>query len=503
MDFICSKIEGISEVGKLMKTQYIFSKFVFELIILYFCHTNFVNMATSEQLEVSKLKLDLKNFRTVPQKTEMDAIKAMIAISPDRFFAVMESLIEDGYHATENIIVLNKNSEYVVREGNRRIACMKLINGQYKISDFQIPDHLIIKAGKISSIWKLENKEVPCRIYTVSESSQLDKIISLTHGKGEKAAREPWDSVARARHNRDSKNLSEPALDLLEKYLEHGQNLTGSQKERWAGYYPLTVLNEALRFIHPRLGYKTIPDLTKKYPKIKHVKHIEKLSFDIGLEQLHYKEIRDTKVDFAVNYGVPPIVKSDPLQSSNTNTNSSKDTKGNKSSNSSKNSTKNANKAHSINSPKNVKELLKKFAPEGANRAKIVTINEELKTLPCDRYPIAFCFLLRSMFEISAKIYCKDNKISLYRPGGKTGKQVEKKLGELLTEITNHIITLCGNKREVESKLHGALTELKKKAGILSVTSMNKLIHDGTFYIVSSEIPAIFNQIFPLLEAMN
>ena len=65
-----------------------------------------INMPTTSQLEVSKLKLDLKNFRTVPQKKEIDAIKAMISIKPDRFFAVMESIIEDGYLPTENIIVL-------------------------------------------------------------------------------------------------------------------------------------------------------------------------------------------------------------------------------------------------------------------------------------------------------------------------------------------------------------------------------------------------------------
>lgn len=50
-------------------------------------------MPTTSQMEVSKLKLDLKNFRTVPQKKESDAIKAMISIKPDRFFAVMESII--------------------------------------------------------------------------------------------------------------------------------------------------------------------------------------------------------------------------------------------------------------------------------------------------------------------------------------------------------------------------------------------------------------------------
>ncbi len=46
-------------------------------------------MGATKQIEVSKLKLDLKNFRTTPQKNEPDAIKAMIAINPEWFLGVM------------------------------------------------------------------------------------------------------------------------------------------------------------------------------------------------------------------------------------------------------------------------------------------------------------------------------------------------------------------------------------------------------------------------------
>lgn len=96
-------------------------------------------MAKTSQLKVSTLSLDLKNFRTVPQKKEPDAIKAMITIKPDRFYAIMESIIEDGYIPTENIIILKEGTNLTVKEGNRRVAALKLIHGQYKITDFGIP----------------------------------------------------------------------------------------------------------------------------------------------------------------------------------------------------------------------------------------------------------------------------------------------------------------------------------------------------------------------------
>ncbi len=83
-------------------------------------------MPITKQIQIDKLSLDLKNFRTTPQKNEEDAIRAMISIKPDRFFAVMESIIENGYLITENLIVLKDGAILIVKEGNRRVAILKL-----------------------------------------------------------------------------------------------------------------------------------------------------------------------------------------------------------------------------------------------------------------------------------------------------------------------------------------------------------------------------------------
>ena len=131
-------------------------------------------MPTTAQIEVSNLKLDLKNFRTVPQKKEADAIKAMISIKPDRFFAVMESIIEDGYLPTENIIVLKDGTDNIVKEGNRRVAALKLIHGLYKLSDFGLPTSIIDSINNIDPKWKTENLKVPCTIFSAKEADKVD-----------------------------------------------------------------------------------------------------------------------------------------------------------------------------------------------------------------------------------------------------------------------------------------------------------------------------------------
>lgn len=464
-------------------------------------------MATNKAVEVSKLKLDLKNYRTVPQRSEKNAIAAMIAIKPERFFAIIESLISDGYLPTENLIVLDNNG-MVVKEGNRRLGALKIIHGIYKPSDFSIPDNIKAKITSIPQSWKKENLKIPCTVYKISEVDKVSRIVNLTHAKGEKASRFKWGSIATARHNRDEKNANEPTLDLLEKYLKKGQNLTVQQKSRWAGDFPLTVLNEAIRVILDRIGYATIKDLAKAYPKCNYKDEIEGIIRAIGLEIFGYKEIRDKNTDFALPYGIPlsqptQTPTSGGTQTKSTATNTGKTSgKGTKaaqktsSAGKSPTSTKPAG-SFAIADPKQVTVTLKKFNPKGSNRQKVITLRDELINIKLAKNPLAFCFLLRSIFEISAKIYCKENSISTTKSGGR-----DKKLVEILRSATNHI-TQNDPKSPMVKVLHGAMAEMAKPNGMLSVTSMNQLVHNPKFSVIPKDVAVLFGNIYPLLEAMN
>lgn len=475
-------------------------------------------MPTTSFVEISKIKLDLRNFRTTPQKNEEDAIRAMISISPDWFYALMESIIEDGYLHTENIIILQFNSDLIVKEGNRRIAILKLIHGLFDINDFGLPTGLISKAKAIDQNWKKENAKVPCTIFKISEADKVDKIIALAHGKGEKAGRDKWTSVARARHNRDEKKAAEYILDILEKYLAIGKNLTLQQKERWSGDYPLAVLDEAVKKIISRMDVISVIELLKKYPAIKYRDEFEGLLRDIGLGLVGFPKIRNTQTDFATEYGILPKVANPSSSSSgnpnqqqtsqtiNTTTNppstnlpNSKTSSPTGSLASSGNATPNPTpvKSFAINDPRNLAAILKKFNPKGSNRQKVVALHYEIKKLKLKDNPIAFCFILRSMFEISAKVYCQENSLITTKKGGN-----DKTLVELLRDITNHLTNNSSNKPMVKV-LHGAMTEIGRSDGILSVTSMNQLVHNPSFSVSPPDICTLFGNIYPLLEAMN
>jgi hypothetical protein len=54
-------------------------------------------MPTTQPVAVKKLSLDVNNYRTLAQRDEVSAIHSLIEVEPEWFWAVMESLIDDGY----------------------------------------------------------------------------------------------------------------------------------------------------------------------------------------------------------------------------------------------------------------------------------------------------------------------------------------------------------------------------------------------------------------------
>lgn len=495
-------------------------------------------MPKNAAIDIQDLKLDLRNYRTVAQSKETHAIQAMISVSPDRFWALTESLLEDGYLPTENVIVSKAtgvDAEHVVREGNRRVAALKLIYGLLPKGGIAVPSHIADKIKAISDDWKKANKAVPCVVYGPKEATIVDRIVTLTHGKGDKASREDWKAIARARHNRDVNKASEPGLDLLEKYLKSVRNLSKEQSDNWSGTYPISVLDEAIKRLAPRLGLSNAPELTKKYPKIDHRDALDAIIKDIGEGVIKFETLRGSSRDFASPHGIPRSAENETTTKQGAKRDDAGDKAGGSTGNASVGNkrqgtgsggtgattgegdagtnskgsaaaatapgTSKKTAAVSINDPKAVMRVLRKFSPLGLNREKVVALKKEMLTLKLEKAPMAFCFLLRSSFEISAKVYCDDHK----RGDGlsfrdKSGR--DRPLVDVLRDVVNHLTSNKADKDTMKA-LHGAITELGKPDGILSVTSMNQLVHNPKFSVQTSDIAGMFGNVFPLLEAMN
>jgi hypothetical protein len=269
-------------------------------------------MAEPRDIAVADLALDLRNYRTVHQRSEKAALQAMVSASPDRFWALMNSLLEDRYLPTERILVLNdthrRQPTLTVKEGNRRVAALKLAHGLLKIDASELPDDVRRQLDDLSEEWIEATRKVPCFVYGVDEAQAMDRVVARSHGKGEKAGRDQWNAVARARHNRDARGVNEPGLDTLEKYLAIAQGISRRHADQWAGDFPLTVLDEALKRIAPSLSYGSGRELAAAYPNIPLRKEFDNIIEAIGLRQISFGDLRskDDGKKFPASYGIPP-----------------------------------------------------------------------------------------------------------------------------------------------------------------------------------------------------
>lgn len=475
---------------------------------------------------ISELFLDLKNFRTVEQNGEKQAVEAILATST-KFSGLLRSLVKRGYIPRENVIVIQESeNKYQVKEGNRRVAALKLLHGLISVDGLDIPNNLAeqINTYTKDELWKGDNNLVPCAIYQPEDIEEVEEIVDQTHAKGQEAGREPWNAVARARRE-NHKGKSEPAFVLLDKYLKEGYgiNLTEHQRLRWGGEYPLTVLEEAMRKISRRLGFANAQELADAYPVVDYREGLEEVIHSIGCKTIGFKHIRnlDPQSDFAAQVGIPTITQSTDGEGVVGDSSSlPEDTKGYEEIDDralggstlgqtqnvprpgiANNLQKRRKRVAAISDEATVTRLLEELRPNRLGAEKVETLRLEAKRLSLHHTPHAFCFVLRSMLEISAKAYCREESISTQSSPGR-----DKHLEELLMEVADHLIKPNANTKkdkQMEKDLNSAKCELQKSGSFLSVISLNQLIHHPTFTLTARDIGGAFANIYPLLKHMS
>lgn len=481
---------------------------------------------------VTDLKMDLSNPRTVEQPDEISAIKQIISISSSKFYGIIHSLLEKGFLPIENLIVLNQNKKLKVLEGNRRLAAMKLILKVYPLENFILPKEMIYKIENLGASWIQANETVPCSIYEESEIVDANAIVSLMHAKGEIASRDEWNSIAKARYERDQKGIAQPALDILENYLNLEKSTGNLDNIRWSGEYPITVLEECLVIltkkteISPSAKFVTHYGNLNKYPKLGKIIH------NIGCNILNFKIIRDKDQDILEQIQYNFWIESEEGRHP-TNTDHQKGKNPNSidqhGASEEKQDNQEATKAPldgehaphpildlrkayptqydeakenekasktntpSIDNPGYVKLQLESFRNKNPDSGKIIAIVNEMILIKISKTPLAFCFLLRSLIEISATEYCRINSIDTTSC---------KNLKQILSKAKERIVSESSNQQMIK-KLHGAITELSKAESILSVNSLNQLVHNSAFSIQSRDICETFSNIFPFIQALN
>ena len=145
-------------------------------------------------IELSKLRFDPKNPR-LPSRlnsaSEEDILDWML--KDTGILELMQSIGEQGYFDGEPLLVVEgANEGYLVVEGNRRLAALKLLH-QPSLADFK----RVAVANIASEETTIKPDRIPCVIYP-ARKDVLD-YLGFRHVTGIKS----WSPLAKARYVRD------------------------------------------------------------------------------------------------------------------------------------------------------------------------------------------------------------------------------------------------------------------------------------------------------------
>src|SRR5439155_8518065 len=148
-----------------------------------------------EPIKVDDLKLDPQNPRLTSlneDSSQFDLLKTLYTeMSVDE---IALSIAENGYFNEEPLFVIKDTKEkgrqtYVVIEGNRRLAAIKLLCDdalRKKVEATDLPSISAAAKGKL--------KELPCVVY--STRRELWQFLGFRHINGVK----PWDAYSKANY---------------------------------------------------------------------------------------------------------------------------------------------------------------------------------------------------------------------------------------------------------------------------------------------------------------
>lgn len=473
-------------------------------------------MPRPTKILVKGLRLDLKNYRALPQTTEIDAVRALYADEPEWFESLLVALANEGFSSLEHIGVLLENGKKIVLEGNRRVAAMKILLRQ-------IPyDSLKIRFGRdaraaiqgISNEWISKNEKVPCIVFSPDEEDSLRRIVRRTHGNDDKAGRRHWTSISKARESRDAQHNEEPELDLAESIIRDGNLHNEAESVKWMSDFKFSIFCEAIREI-VKIWDITLDELQKLYENKrlpdKKIYLLDQLVAGVGHRELTFAKIRAKGFydEFSDVKSLPikPEVDSSDSESSqppadlNKHDSGEKPVQDNNSDNAKRTQkvsdrAKTNNRVADIGSIRHCDGMLKSLDVSlFENKDKLKSIVKELKLLNRDDTPNAFALLLRTLIDIAFTEYCERHDLAM-----------PNTLIEKIKKVHEHIVANCGNKNEVKEmgrSLQGALTSLIDSSSSVCTANLNVISHRGNVVAHVNAIRTGLYNALPLLKAIG
>lgn len=467
-----------------------------------------------KNINITNLLLNPSNPRFNPVEHQSEAIDAMVRDQPDKLVSLAKHIALYGLNPSDIVLVKPHNKQWVVREGNRRITTLKLINEPNLISsDFP---RLRKEFQLISlSLDKDILKNIQCVV--LDNEDEINEWVRLKHtGENEGAGTVGWNGQQTSRFRVVAEGKPDMRLVFLDELrlmadvpqsIKDGLgNIKKTNFDRLIGdpdireIMGLEISDDKLQLkngINPFL-LMVLYDLIYEdlsvgdiYRKKDRVEYIESLKQRLLQENMESSDAQTSKNTRETNNNQDEGYKASNPSGNNYYNNENTDSKQQSSSSNQQASNANHNSKRGYSYHINRKTLIPSPHKLTITHARILKIFNELKALAVDDYPNAVSVLFRVFIELSVDCFITNKSLV------DSKLNVDSNLAYKINAVAAYFET---SKIMTKYELRAIRQMTAGENQTQSVRTFHSYVHNKDVTPSSTDLKSAWDDIWPFIE---
>jgi hypothetical protein len=436
-----------------------------------------------KSIPLENLLIDLQNPRYDPRSNQKNAIATIANDQGIKLFNLAEDIADKGLNPSELPMVTfsGDNNTFIVVEGNRRVAALKLLLSPSLVASIGLPENL---AKRYKTLHEEAKKSVPHEINCIVLSREdANHWIYLRHtGQNEGIGIVPWDGIQTHRFRGSS-----PALQAIE-FVQSSKYLDEETKRK----LPKIAITNVERILgtteareHLGVDVKN-GQLMFKVPEEEAIARLAIVVTDIVNKEKKVTDLdtKDQRINYAIEVASRPFL--DPSKS------------GHKGSVFPNGKTTITTKKI----PHDRKTLIPPRLKLAISNIRINKIYNELQELNVKNFVNSCSVLLRVFVELSVDEYSQKHKVSFLKTvpvkGGGT-KDIDISLREKLRIVADD---LENKKICTTDQLRGTRTIITNKDHVLSVDSLNAYVHNKDYNPSDTDLKTTWDNLDAFIQGI-
>jgi len=263
------------------------------------------------RLPIASLLLDVRNPRLEGAKDQNEALEQMLADQDDKLYELADDIVNEGMSPIDRLLVIKSESpskKYIVLEGNRRLAALRILTNPAVLTGLTVKDSLRKRFELLAKKFTKASIE-PIDAFAVKDRLEGNRWIYLRHtGENDGKGVVGWKGLATARFRAE-----DPALQALE-FVRANGNLSADVLAKLEKNFPITTLDRLIRTpaVRSLMGIRiTGSKLETIIPTEEALKPLRKIVNDLAMKLKTVSDLKSKQQQVDYVTGLPKSDKPD------------------------------------------------------------------------------------------------------------------------------------------------------------------------------------------------